>query len=304
MTSQPNKLAGKIALVTGASRGIGRAIAQRFAAEGALVVVSARSLGQGPDASNTLAETVELITRAGGLAIAVTADLENPAERDSLVARAVEAAGGLDILVNNAGYAEYLSVEQMPLTMFERTVEHYLRAPFVLCQAAIPLLRARGGGAILNIGSVTALSPVRPYNVFDIAGGATVYAAVKAAIYRFTEGLAAELAADNIAVNALGPSTAIRTPGGSRYIPEDYPSEPVEYLVEAALDLCRRPASEQTGVVAHSLHYPLSRQLPVYALNGKDRLPPPQIPPWAHPALAEAALPSDQHLGVGACELS
>jgi len=285
MTEVSQSLSGKIALITGASRGIGRAIAQRFAAEGATVVVSARSLQQTASVAGTLAETVELITQAGGRAIALTADLEVPSERDSLVARAAEAAGGLDILVNNAGFAEYCPVESMPLAMYERTLDHYLRVPFVLSQAAIPLMKARGAGWILNLGSVTALSPVRPFHDFERLGGIAVYAAAKAAINRFTQGLAAELEADNIAVNSVGPSTAIRTPGGERYIPEDYPSEPVEYLVETALALCRLPARKRTGLVAHSLHFPLAHQLPVRSLDGREVLPEATIPAWAHPAI-------------------
>ncbi|UVJ42112.1 SDR family NAD(P)-dependent oxidoreductase [Pseudomonas sp. LS1212] len=285
MTQASQKLAGKVALVTGASRGIGRAIAQRFAAEGATVVVSARSLQQTASVPGSLAETVELITLAGGKAIPLTADLELPAERDGLVARAAAAAGGLDILVNNAGFAEYCGVETMPQAMFERTLDHYLRVPFALSQAAIPLMRTRGGGWILNLGSVTALPPLRPYQDLERFGGIAVYAAAKAAINRFTQSLAAELETDNIAVNTVGPSTAIRTPGGGRYIPDDYPTEPVEYLVETALALCHLPASERTGLITHSLHFPLAHGLPVFTLDGHDQLPVPIIPAWAHPGI-------------------
>src|SRR5574340_757141 len=118
----PPHLGGKIALVTGASRGIGRAIAQRLSAAGATVVVSARSLDASVALPGTLRETVAIIEAAGGRAIAVAADLERTAQRDSLVARAHAAAGGLDILINNAGYAEYSRVEDMPLAMFEQTI--------------------------------------------------------------------------------------------------------------------------------------------------------------------------------------
>ena len=284
------KLTGKIALVTGASRGIGRAIAQRFAAEGALVVATARRAGQSEDEAGTLAETVGQIRRQGGRAMALAADLEDPAQRDNLVALAANAAGGLDILVNNAGMAEYSRVESMPLEVFDKTVEHYLRIPFVLSRAAIPLMRARGAGWILNLGSVTALSPSRPYSDFDRAGGVTMYAAVKAAINRFSEGLAAELEADNIAVNSVAPSTAIRTPGSERYIPDGYPTEPVEYLVETALALCSVPARLRTGHIAHSLHFPLAHGLSVRTLDGQVTLPPPVIPSWAHPGLNQAGL--------------
>lgn len=285
MTAESQQLNGRVALVTGASRGIGRAIAQRFAAEGATVVVTARSLQYSTSEPGTLKETVELIEQAGGRAIALAADLEIAAEREQLIPRVLEIAGGLDILVNNAGYAEYACVEDMPASMFDRTLEHYLRIPFLLNQAAIAPMRARGGGWILNLGSVTALPPMLPYNEFDRAGGVAVYAAAKAAVNRFTQGLAAELLKDNIAVNSVGPSTAIATPGGSRYIPADFPTEPVEYLVETALALCTRPASERTGLVTHSLHFPLAHRLAVFSLDGREPLPAPELPAWAHPEI-------------------
>jgi len=149
-------LAGKCALVTGASRGIGRAIAQRLASEGATVVVTARSLTQSATTAGTLAETVALIEQAGGRAIALAADLSDAAERDALVGRAAQAAGGLDILVNNAGVADYACVDTMPMTMFDTTVEHYLRIPFALAQAAIPPMRARGAGWLHSASAVSA----------------------------------------------------------------------------------------------------------------------------------------------------
>jgi NAD(P)-dependent dehydrogenase (short-subunit alcohol dehydrogenase family) len=282
---QPPSLGGKIALVTGASRGIGRAVAQRLSAAGATVVVSARSLDRTSAFPGTLSETVALIRGAGGQAIAVAADLEKPAERDVLVGRVADAAGGLDILVNNAGFAEYAAVEDMPLAVFDRTVDHYLRVPFVLSQAAIPLMKRRGAGWIVNVGSVTALPPHRPFDEFARYGGSTVYAAVKAALNRFTQGLAAELQESKISVNMVAPSTAISTPGADRYIPETYPTEPVEYLVETVLAMCHLPAAERTGLLAHSLHFPLHHQLPVYSLDGRVQLPVPTIPAWADPSI-------------------
>jgi NAD(P)-dependent dehydrogenase (short-subunit alcohol dehydrogenase family) len=278
----PVRLDGRIALVTGASRGIGRAIAQRLASAGATVVVTARSLNQSAHEPGTLAETVALIESQGGRALALAADLEDATQRAALVERAAHAAGGLDILVNNAGYAEYAPVESMPTTMFEQTLNHYLRVPFALSQAAIPLMRARGAGWIVNIGSVTALPPGKPYDWFACNGGATVYAAVKAALNRYTQGLAAELLASNIAVNVVGPSTAIRTPGATRYIPEDYPTEDVAYLAGTVLAMCHLPAQQRTGLIAHSLHFPAALKLPIHSLDGRQRLPDAQIPAHAY----------------------
>jgi NAD(P)-dependent dehydrogenase (short-subunit alcohol dehydrogenase family) len=281
-------LHGRVALVTGASRGIGRAIAQRLAAAGAKVVVTARSLDRAAREAGTLAETVALIEQAGGAALSLVADLERPQDRDGLVARAAGLAGGLDILVNNAGYAEYAPVENMPPALFDRTFQHYLKVPFVLAQQAIPLMKARGAGWIVNIGSVTAEPELKPYGWFATNGGATVYAAAKAALHRFTQGLAAELLPGNIAVNLVAPSTAIRTPGAARYIPEDYPTEDVAYLAETVLAMCHLPAAQRTGVLAYSMHFPAARELIVYSLDGRRQLPPARIPPHAHPGIRAA----------------
>lgn len=279
------RLDGKIALVTGGSRGIGRAIAQRFAAAGATVVVTARSIDTARAEPGTLRETVALIEAAGGRAFALAADLERAEDRAALVPRAAALAGGLDILVNNAGYAEYATIAEMSDATFDRTLDHYLRSPFVLSRAAIPLMQARGAGWIVNVGSVTAQPPVRPYGWFDENGGSTLYAAVKAALNRFTQGLAAECLPSGIAVNLIAPSTAILTPGAARYIPADYPSERVEYLAECALQLAHLPAKERTGLVTHSMHFPAALGFDVHELDGKGVLPRAVAPEQSHPAI-------------------
>jgi 3-oxoacyl-[acyl-carrier protein] reductase len=290
MADSPS-LVGKVALVTGASRGIGRAIAQRMASAGATVVVTARSMDSAATSirantqkivPGTLAETVALIEQAGGKAIALAADLENPGERDGLVDKAAELAGGMDILVNNAGYADYGRMEYMSLETFDRTIEHYFRVPFVLSKAAIPHMKAKGAGWIVNVGSTTGLAPRKPYRPQQKAGGELIYAACKAALNRFSQGLAAELLDYNIAVNVIGPSTAIRTPGASDLIPEQYPTEDVEYLAEAALALAYLPAAERSGLVTYSMHYPHFLGIPVMTLDGKSEMPRKEPPDWAH----------------------
>lgn len=278
-------LEGKVALVTGASRGIGRAIARRLASAGATVVVTARSLDHSASMPGTLMETVGLIESAGGRAIPLAADLDNPAQRDGLVASAAGEAGGLDILVNNAGLARYAPIADMSDEVIEQTINHYQRVPVKLAQAAIPLMRRQGVGWIVNLGSATALEPVDRYDAFARLGGATLYAAAKAFVHRYTVGLAAELLEDNIAVNLVAPSTAISTPGADAYIPEDYPTEPVEYLAETALALCHLPARERSGLIAYSLHFPKAMNLPVHSLDGGERLPAPTIPDYAHPGM-------------------
>jgi NAD(P)-dependent dehydrogenase (short-subunit alcohol dehydrogenase family) len=292
------KLSGRTALVTGSSRGIGRAIAQRLAAEGATVAVTARSYapsqstraGISTALPGTIEETVALIEAAGGTAFGLAADLEDAEQRDELVARVVEQTGRIDILVNNAGFADYAVVDEMALDTFDRTVEHYLRTPFVLTKAAVPYMRTQGAGWIVNIGSVTGLAPARPYREYNKSSGDVVYASCKAALHRLTQGVAAELVDANVAVNCVGPSTAIRTPGAATLIPDTFPTEPVEYLAETVLAMCHLPAAERTGLVAFSLHYPWSQRLAVHTLDGSSVLPPLEPPATANPNILPAGL--------------
>lgn len=291
-------LKGRVALVTGSSRGIGRAVAQRLAAEGATVVVTARAhqpsmsvrSGTAKPLDGTIGETIALIEAAGGSAIGIAADLEDPHARDALVPEVIDRLGRIDILVNNAGYADYGMVDEISTETFDRTVEHYLRAPFALIKAAIPDMRARGEGWIVNLGSVTGLPPVRPYRDYNKTSGDVVYASVKAALHRLTQGLGAELLDANIAVNCVAPSTAVRTPGAADLIPDTFPTEPVEYLAETVLAMCHRPAAERTGLVAFGLHYPWSQELPVHSLDGKTVLPPLEPPTMANPNIRPAGI--------------
>ncbi|AFJ35741.1 MULTISPECIES: SDR family oxidoreductase [Mycobacterium] len=291
-------LSGKTALVTGSSRGIGRAIAQRLAAEGATVVVTARShtssvstrAGTTTALPGTIGETVKAIEAAGGSAFGVACELEDAAQRDGLVEAVLDRTGRIDILVNNAGFADYALVEDMSVETFDRTVEHYLRVPFVLTKAAVPHMRHQGSGWIVNIGSVTGLAPVRPYREYNKTSGDVIYASLKAALHRFTQGVAAELLDANIAVNCVGPSTAVRTPGAAQLIPDSFPTEPVEYLAETVLAMCHLPAAERTGLVAFSLHYPWSQQLPVHSLDGTEVLPPLEPPTTANPNILPAGV--------------
>lgn len=289
-------LVGRTALVTGSSRGIGRAIAQRLAAEGATVAVTARNhtpsrstrAGLATVLPGTIDETIGLIENAGGSALGLAVDLEDNNARDGLIDQVLDRTGRIDILVNNAGFADYSVIEEMSLETFDRTVEHYLRTPFVLTKGAVPHMRKQGAGWIVNIGSVTGVAPVRPYREYNKTSGDVLYGSVKAALHRFTQGVAAELLDANIAVNCVGPSTAVRTPGAAQLIPDSFPTESVEYLAETVLAMCHLPAAERTGLVAFSLHYPWSQRLRVHTLDGKGELPALEPPTTANPNILPA----------------
>lgn len=251
--------------------------------------VSTRA-GKNAELPGTIGETIDLIEAAGGAAFGIACDLEDDGQRASLVDQVVDRAGRLDILVNNAGYADYSIIEDMPLDMFDRTIEHYVRTPFVLTQQAVPHMRRQGAGWIVNIGSVTGLPPARPYREYNKNSGDVIYASMKAALHRLTQGVAAELLDANIAVNVVGPSSAVRTPGAASLIPDTFPTEPVEYLAETVLAMCHLPAAERTGLVAFSLHYPWSQQLTVHSLDGAEVLPPLEPPADANPNILAPGL--------------
>jgi NAD(P)-dependent dehydrogenase (short-subunit alcohol dehydrogenase family) len=291
------ELAGRVALVTGASRGIGRYIAQRLGSAGATVIVAARSLRESvaherftPERMlpGTLLETVALIERAGGSAIPLACDLLDPGQRDALVPRAIEAAGGLDILVNNAGFCRFAAIEEMALEMFDQTFDQYLRVPFALSKAAIAPMRTRGGGWIVNISSANAVPPRRPFTNRLRTGGGVAYSAAKAALNRFTQGLAEELVGYNIAVNAVAPSTAIRSPGAVELTPEGYETEDPAYLAATVLAMCHLPAAERTGLIAYSMHFPHDERIAVMSLDGTTSLPDRPPPAHSHPNIRPA----------------
>ena len=183
-------LDGKVAVITGASRGIGRAIALRLAGAGARVVVSSRKL------ENVQAVAGEIAV-AGGEALAVQAHVGRTDDVTALVARAVEAYGRIDVAVNNAGtnphFGPLLSADE---GQWDKILDTNLKGAFRVCKAVVPHMEAQGGGKIINVASVAGLRPMP---------GLSVYSISKAALIMLTQVLAAELGHAGIRVNAIAP---------------------------------------------------------------------------------------------------
>ena len=245
---------GKVALVTGASRGIGEAIAQRFAEEGAAVAVSARTVEDGDHPlPGSISSTVGSIIDAGGTAIAIAADLGKAEDRARLVEETNRQLGPIDILVNNAAITYFEPVVDFDERHYRLMFEVQVRAPFELAQAVLPGMKQRRSGWILNISSTAGRHPVGP--PFR-AGGGTVYGMCKAALERFTTGLASEVYEDGIAVNVVSPSGLVLTPGVVHHrlherVPESG-HEPVSYMAEAAHALCTGDPRELTAKVTYA----------------------------------------------------
>ena len=187
--STSNKLAGKTAIVTGASKGIGASIAKHLAAEGASVVVNYSSSKEGAD------KVVSEITAAGGKAIAAGANVSKPEEIDGLIDAAVKAYGKIDILVNNAGIYEFGAIEEITPEHFHKQFDLNVLGLLLTTQKALPHFNS-DGGSIINLSSV--VSTYAP-------PGASVYSATKGAVDTITRSLGKELGARKIRVNSINP---------------------------------------------------------------------------------------------------
>src|SRR5688572_3167589 len=186
-------LSGKRALVTGASRGIGQAVAQALATEGVMVAVHARTAARAK-------ETLDVIKTAGGRAFAVEADLEKPEEIRSMCEQAIRQLGGIDIVVNNAGVADLGSVTEMDERLWDSTMNVNLKAPFLVCKHTLPtMIDQKKGGSVLFTSSTNGKTADANWSAYN---------ASKHGLIGLMRCLAAELGPHNIRVNAVCPGWA------------------------------------------------------------------------------------------------
>ena len=249
----PGLCDGKVALVTGCSRGLGKAIAKRLAAEGATVAMTARTLQPDPKYIGSLRQTLEEIEAAGGSAIAIQADLSQADERERLFGEVVTQAGSPDILVNNAAVTFLRPLDEFPEKRVRLMFEMHVLAPLHLSQLALPEMRARQQGWIVNMTSVGGFHPEGPpFSDFDTSAGFGIYGTVKAALNRLTGSLAAELYSDGIAVNAAAPSKPVATEGAATLDLAKEDTEDIDLIVETAMILATADPKTLTGRVVET----------------------------------------------------
>ena len=253
------RLDDKVVVDTGASRGIGAEIASLLAAEGGRVVCAARTLREGDhQLAGSLETTVEAIRAKGGEAHAVTANIADPAECGKLLDAARKMYGPVDVLVNNAALTYFVPIKDYVVGRWLASWAVNLHAPFVLSQLALGDMIPRQRGAIVNIGSGAAIGPGRgPYPDPSVGTrGGTCYGAQKAALERFTQGLAAEVYQYGISVTCVSPSQVVPTPGTVYHKlvkgMDDPRGERPELMARAVLLLASEPLDRVTGRVTYS----------------------------------------------------
>jgi len=271
------KLDGKVAIVTGSSRGIGKAAAIMFAAEGAKVVCASRTLYEGERVEvdpklerglrGSLNTTVAEIKKAGGTAIAVKTDVSNEVSCKWLVETARREFGPIDILVNDAVLAHYYAVKDFPTDLWLRDFSNNIHSQFMLSKMVLPDMISKRRGAIINVSSRSAVGPGRgpymtgdrPFTVSDLGrwAGGTMYGVTKAAVERFTQGLAQEVYEYGITVASVAPGTFVYTPTteylfGNTEEEGRRIGEPAEMMASAILLLATEPLDKVCGRCTYS----------------------------------------------------
>ena len=252
------KLDGKNVVVTGASRGIGAEIARLFASEGGKVICAARTLREGDHPlEGSLEKTVSGIREKGGEAIASTVNISIEDDCQRLFDEAHKAYGEVEILVNNAALTYFVPVKDYVIRRWKRSWEVNFHAPFILSQLALSDMIPAGSGSIVNISSGAAIGPGRgPYIDQPANSGGTCYGAEKAALERFSQGLAQEVYKEGVSVTCVSPSQVVPTPGTVFHNlvsgMDDPRGEDAELMAKAALLLATEPLDKVSGRVTYS----------------------------------------------------
>jgi citronellol/citronellal dehydrogenase len=235
-------LRGRTVLVTGASRGIGRAIALRCARDGASVAVAAKSSQPHPRLPGTIHSVAEEVEQAGGSALAVRLDVRDEESVAAAVARTVETFGRIDALVNNAGYISLTGTRDTALKRFDLMMAINVRAAFACTRAVLPHLSRAGGGHVLNLSPPIRLEPrwLAPHAAYSVS---------KYGMSLLTIGMAAELAEESVAVNSLWPRTTIATAAIEVHFPAEIlrASRRPEIVADAAHAILSDRPHRRTG---------------------------------------------------------
>jgi NAD(P)-dependent dehydrogenase (short-subunit alcohol dehydrogenase family) len=234
-------------MITGSSRGLGKAIALGMAREGADIVVAARTETDNPQLPGTIHQTAEAIRALGRQALPVKCDVTDEQNVNDVVQQALDEFGHVDVLVNNAGVAFYYPIIETPLKRWELVLRVNLVGAFLCARAVLPKMIEGRNGSIINISSLAAEE-----RVLGKVSTGVAYAVAKAGLDRFTWGLAAEVGEHNIAVNALKPKGVVDTEGMRLWLPDADKSqwESPEKMVKSAVFLAAQNASGVSGTIS------------------------------------------------------
>jgi citronellol/citronellal dehydrogenase len=242
-TGDPRNLKDRVVVVTGASRGIGRDIAVRAAADGACVALLARTDTPHPKIAGTLTETADAVRAAGGRPLSVVCDVRDSTSIEAAIATVAETFGGVDVVINNAGALDLRGTPQLPPKSFDRLLAINVSGPFAVVQAAFEHLRRSDNAHIVNISPPLNLEP-------SWAGAHVGHTVGKYAESLLTLGWAAEFASIPIAVNSLWPATTVASTGMMAAMGEAAvrsQARSPQIVADAVHALVTRPAAECSG---------------------------------------------------------